>query len=160
MNLNHPKIYEECLKSSMPELAELMANREEAGSRTNLAKLVYEEKQRDEKRKFDKDQMHLQHKLNKENIELQHSLNTQIVNKQLRLMKLTTIITSVSTLIAALAAVFLAYALTQIQRPIQIKSDPSTTLQSHIESSTSALHYEKTPDKVPLQPPIKNETNR
>lgn len=46
-----------------------------------------------------------------------YSLNAQIVEKQLKLMKWPTIITSISTLIAALAGAYLAYALTQIQIP-------------------------------------------
>jgi len=96
-----------------------------------------------------------QHDLNKENIKLQHSLNTQIVDKQLKLMKITTFVTAASTLIAALAGAYLAYALMQTQKPIQIKLDSEQLSQIQTTLSSVVSHSEKKADNVQSSIPPK-----
>lgn len=88
--------------------------------------------------------------------ELQHSLNTQIVDKQLKLMKITTFVTAASTIIAALAGTYLAYALMQIQKPIQIKGDLKQLSQKQTAQKIEELHYgKKVGNALSYQTPIK-----
>jgi len=119
------------------------------GSSLEKAKLVHSERL-----------IELQHKLNKENIELQYSLNEKIVKKQLTLMRQSTIITAASTLIAALAGAYLAYTLTQIQKPLQIKLDSAQLVQLQKVSSNAASHYGKKIETVPLNNSPKGEKTK
>jgi hypothetical protein len=78
----------------------------------------------------------------------QLALQSKQVEKQLRWMRWSAIITAVATL----AAVVLGWCLSELRsQPPQGVDKPGIT-QSHTESSTSASHYERKSDKVPLQP--------
>jgi hypothetical protein len=94
-----------------------------------------------------------QHNLNKENILLQESLNTKTVDKQIRLMKITAFLTAASTLVAALAGAYLAYALTQTQKPLQIKLDSEQFAQLQKAQQISVIDLNKILGKSPLKPP-------
>lgn len=142
--MNFPSEYKKYKELSMPDLAEIMAGHEELQSKANIARLVYEEKQTEQRFEAEKNHMKVQHVLDKDNIELQHKLNEEIVKKQLKLMKVSTIITSLSTVTAALAGAYLAYALTQIQRPPQIKTSSPKISQSHNVQKKSASHHKET----------------
>ncbi len=43
--MNYPKAHEGVSKLITPEFAEIMADREEIGSKANIARLIYEERQ-------------------------------------------------------------------------------------------------------------------
>lgn len=122
----------ECEQQTDEELAGRMENYGLSESKARIARIVYETRQ-----------INRQHHLNKENIELQHSLNAPIVEKQLKLMKITTFVTAASTVIAALAGAYLAYALTQTQKPLQIRLDSSQLSQIQTVLSSAASHSEK-----------------
>ena len=120
------------------------------------ARHIYESRQRDEQRKYDLEQIDLKHKLDKENIEYQHSLNKQILDKQTEVMKnqvaatwRTSLITSAATLIAAVAGVYLAYTLTQIQKPLQIRLDSEQLLQLRSVNQLPAVPQIQKLDKAP-----------
>jgi hypothetical protein len=126
------------------------------------ARHIYEERQRNEQRKYDNEQIELKHKRDKENIEYQHSLNKQILERQFALMKQqlktmwrTSLITAAATFIAATAAVFLAYALTQIQKPLQIKIDSEQFHQLRTESSRAENLSVQKRDKAQTYAPSK-----
>lgn len=83
--MNYPDEYKKYQNLPQDELAEIMAGHEGLGSKSNIARLVYEENQMKEQRKYQKEQIQLQDELNKENIILQHENNIKIVSKQLKL---------------------------------------------------------------------------
>ena len=138
--MNYPKAYEEYLKLPMPELAEIMAGREETGSKANFAKLIYEERQMQERHRYEKEQ-----------IELQHKLNLELMNKQLRWIKFSAILNA----IALLAAVLLGWFLQELKSSPNLSINARPTLQSQIESSTSATRSEKKDGKAPFTPVYK-----
>lgn len=52
--MNHPGLYDDYSKLSDPELCEIMAAREECGSKANIARLVYEERMMQRQHKLDR----------------------------------------------------------------------------------------------------------
>jgi len=146
--------YEKCLNMPYSNLAEDMANK--AATLSSTARVAYDQRRINEKLEYEKEQMELQHKLNKENIELQHSLNAKIIKKQLNLLRKSTIITATSTLVAALAGAYLAYALTQTQKPIQIKLDSEQFAQLRTATTASVPVTKTKVETSPYQPPLVN----
>lgn len=123
--MNFPKDYDEISKiSSLPELAEIMAGKEQEGSKANFAKLIYENLQR----------------------ETQHKLNMELINKQLRWMKFAAIFNSITII----AAVLLGFFLQELKSYIFPKSSEQQAIQMHQETSNQSipeLHYERKSDK-------------
>lgn len=152
---NFPGKYEEYQDLPSPELAEIMGGREEIASKSNIARLVYEQRQMEQQDKYSKEQIELQHQRNRENIDYQHALNLQVVTKQLRTMKTTAYLAAASTLLAALAGAYLAYTLTQTQKPLQIKLDSEQLAQLQKANHASETGSAKKPDKSPSLSPSK-----
>lgn len=140
--MNYPNEYEKYKKLSTDELAEIMGGREEIASKSNIARLVYEQRQ-----------MEQQDKYNKEQIELQHSLNKQVADKQSKITIICTIVQASATLLAAIAGAYLAYTLSKLKDQPEIKLPVKQTVQSQTVISTSASRAGQKTDKVPLSPP-------
>ena len=133
------------------------------------ARHIYESRQRDEQRKYEAEQVELKHKLERENIDYQHSVSKQIVEQQIEILRnqtktmwRTAILASVSTVVASLSAVYLAYTLSKIQKPPQLQTQTTTSqisqIQSSNESSKPAASIESKNGKVPSEiPPHKRE---
>ena len=157
MNPHEQRVHDEYLRlKSKPILDVCMFQAELDGAvlPSRLARLVYEEKMMEEQDRLNKEQIDLQHRLNKENIELQHDLNKQVVDKQIKVTIICTIVTATATLLAALAGAYLAYALTQVQKPIQIKETEKQTIQLQTAPSSAATGAGTTTDKVPSLTPL------
>ena len=123
----NPKTYEEYSKMSTPELCEAMADFGISESKANIARLIYEERQMAE-----------QHKKEKERIELQHKLNMELMNRQVKWIKFSAILTAISTLTAAIAGALLVYML-RIEKPETMPQlDTQQNIQRQIEPSPNA----------------------
>lgn len=140
---------------SIEELAQNISGAPMNNSSERLMRLVYEQKTIERQDENNKNQIELQHKLNKQNIDYQHSLNLQIITKQIRATKTTAYLTAASTLVAALAGTYLAYALTQTQKPIQIKLDSEQFVQLRKATNVSEVDLKRTIYKSPSLPPSK-----
>lgn len=137
-----PKTYEDFKSKTLPELAKL---RTEYDSPRQWAQLAYEEKL-----------MEQQDKYTREQIELQHRRNAELVKEQVKWIKYSAILTAVSTLTAGISGALLTYMLTrppQQQMPMSVT--PQIT-QPRIVPPTSADHFGKTSDKVPISTPPHN----
>lgn len=130
-----PQFTAEELKTKTDE--ELATEAERHDSRSSEGVLINREWQRRERA--------AQYKDNKKQIELQHQKNMELVNKQLRWIKFSAILTAIATLLA----VVLGWYLSEIKSLRYPKSDKPPIIQSHTEPSTSASHYEKKDGKVP-----------
>jgi len=143
--MNFQKDFEEISKLPMPELAEIMAGREEIGSKANFAKLIYEERQMAKKHEYEKEQ-----------IQLQHKLNMALMTKQLRWIKFSAILNA----LAIIAGVLLGWYLSEIKSVQNPKESVQQTIQSQTKPSTSASRSESESDKIPFKPPKKDEIHK
>jgi len=109
------QIYEQLKSKSIPELCREIAQLEGTISKPLIARLIIEERQMEEKIKFEKEQ-----------IQLQHTLNTELMTKQLRWMKFSAILNA----IALLAAVVLGWFLQEWKS----NPNPAATTQQNIQS--------------------------
>jgi hypothetical protein len=129
--------YDNFMKMPLSELAK-EATMSIHGSRIEIAKLVYHQRM-----------LEIQHENAKQQIELQHSKNMQLLNKQLRWIKFSAILTAVATLTAGIAGALLSYMLTVPKQPDQIRHYTPAIIQPHTKTSTSVPDYERKDDKVP-----------
>ena len=134
--------YEKLKTLTMPDLCWRIAQLEGGISTTNIARLALEFKQMEEKFKYEKDL-----------IELQHKLNTKLFTKQIRWIKFSAVLNA----IAIISGVLLGWSLSELKSVISPKENAQQTIQSQTKASTSASHSESKNDKIPSQPPIKDE---
>lgn len=118
--MNLPGQYEKYKDLPMQELCEIMAGYENLNSKANIARLIYEERQMEER-----------HKNEKEQIELQHKFNMELMNKQVKWIKFSAILTAIVTL----SAVVLGWYLSEMKQIKSPQQQPQTTLQSQTLSS-------------------------
>jgi hypothetical protein len=128
--MNFPGIYKEYLQLCDQDLAEIMAGRKETESKANIARLVYEERQRNK----------------------QYELNLNLLNKQLRWMKFSAILTAISTLTAAIAGACLTYILIRSTPQPKIEPEKSKIIQPQTRTWTPVPYSERKADKDTLQP--------
>jgi ABC-type proline/glycine betaine transport system permease subunit len=86
-----------------------------------------------------------QYEYTKQQIELQHIKNTELVNKQVRWITFSAIITAIATL----SAVVLGWCLSELKSLQRLKSDMPQIVQSQTKTSTSLPYYERKDGKVP-----------
>jgi sterol desaturase/sphingolipid hydroxylase (fatty acid hydroxylase superfamily) len=104
------------------------------GSSLEMAKFVYGERMLEQ-----------QYEYTKQQIELQHIKNTELVNKQVRWITFSAIITAIATL----SAVVLGWCLSELKSLQRLKSDMPQIVQSQTKTSTSLPYYERKDGKVP-----------
>lgn len=136
---------EDCEKQPDEELAGRMENYGQSESKMRIARIVYENRQ-----------MQRQHEYNIEQIELQNQLNNKTVRKQMRVTIVCTVVQATATLLAALAATYLGYTLTQIEKPPQnqLKTE---IIQPKWQSETQKVndHLETESEKIASPSPQK-----
>ncbi len=124
MGFDYTKSIEQLRQMSLQDLIGIIAAHNEP-TVVQHAKHIYEEKMRDEQRKYDAEQVELKFKKDRENIEYQHSLTKQTIADQIKVMKRATALTAAATLIAAIIGVVLGDMITRNkeQKPVQILLD-------------------------------------
>ena len=131
---NYPNKYQEYKNMDLPELAEARVNYIRDPS--SIAQLVYEEKM-----------VQKQNEYVKEQIELQHQKNIELVNRQLKWVKFSAVITASATILAALLGWYLG----------KENQELRTLLQRQIESRKTSEQQTKTspsfPSKSSQSPP-------
>jgi hypothetical protein len=149
MNLNDPnEMYEHLKSKSLPDLCKEIAQIEGTISKPLIARLIIEERQMQEKFKYEKEQ-----------VQIQHKLNIELTKKQLRWMKFAAILNA----IALLGAVLLGWYLQEWKSQSIPAKSTQQSIQSQTESSPSTIlvpHPERKNDKDTLQPPRKEEKHR
>jgi cytoskeletal protein RodZ len=123
----YSKLYSEYIDLPARELLEIMADRGETGSKANFARHIYEERQREEQRKYD----------------------AEIFKKQRTVTYWSTGVLSVATLAAAIAAVYLAHTLQEVKTPPSAKPVAAQSLQQQTSGSTSVPDVKNKHGKVP-----------
>ncbi len=119
----------------------------QANSNNEIVRAIVAEKEWQRRARLEQDQF------TKANMERQNEINTSLVEKQVKWIKFSAILTAVATLAAGIAGSLVTYMLTTESQK-QTKATATQQInQPHIETSTSASHPGKKPDKVPLSPP-------
>ncbi len=127
------------------EIAKMLNNISEA----EIAQLVFEDMQIEEREQFEKELIKQQHDLNKENIRIQNEFNENIFKKQKRLTIFVLIINSFIILIASLSAVYLGYILQQGSKSENKDNTGIHSTVSQTKNKTLDLPHAQIPDKVP-----------
>jgi dsRNA-specific ribonuclease len=124
-------LYEKYKQLPMKELCAIMASYTDEGSKANIARLVYEERQMEQKYKYEKEQIKLQHENNRslliEQLKVQKELINIQIKAQTKWMKFSIIGVLFASLIGAIVGAILQPVVSwQLIRPPQSNQEKMT----------------------------------
>lgn len=96
------EIYEKYKSMSKPDICKTKAGLLAGIPEADIANLALQDKQAEDREKFEKELINLQHDLNKEIINIQNQFNKELSDKQTKLYKSLQRITVIATIFAAI----------------------------------------------------------